>query len=153
MCITNHTALFIKFVSREDKYISSIWVDQKTKNVDLEKFLEQTTLKSGHLWPGEALEAWTWGWFIFQISSEKKAFQNKKIIFLHLKALPHDFFQIASPKNYFKNVQKLFRQAEKLFSAEMWKMPGCYFCANVMLRQPQVWASRASPCQKTQRCC
>ena len=39
-------------------------------------------------------------------------------------------------------------QARKLFSAEIQKMTDCHFLANVMLRQPHVWASRASPGQK-----
>ena len=33
---------------------------QKTKNVALEKFLEQTTLKPCDFWAEEALEAQTW---------------------------------------------------------------------------------------------
>ena len=55
---------------------------QKTKNVALEKFLEQTTLKPSYFWAGEALEAWKrdylnitpaqkWHSDIFQISAEK----------------------------------------------------------------------------------
>ena len=42
-----HTALFhqICFTGRYLKYISTILVDQKIKNVALENFLEQTTLK------------------------------------------------------------------------------------------------------------
>ena len=35
------------------------WVDQKTKKVALEKFLEQTTLKPCNFWAGKALEAQT----------------------------------------------------------------------------------------------
>ena len=63
---------------------------QKTKNVALEKFLEQTTLKPCDFWAGEALEAQTWDclnitsaqkWHsdIFQISAEKsfQAWQKK----------------------------------------------------------------------------
>ena len=42
----------------------------------------------------------------------------------------------------------MFRQGEKLFSAEIWKMPRCHFWAHVMFRQPRVRASRASPGQK-----
>ena len=55
---------------------------QKTKNVALEKFLEQTTLKPCDFWAGEALEAQKrdclnitsaqkWHSNIFQISAEK----------------------------------------------------------------------------------
>ena len=57
-------------------------MSQKTKNVAIEKFLEQNTLKTCGFWAGEALEAWTWDYFnitvaqkwrsaIFQISAEK----------------------------------------------------------------------------------
>ena len=60
----------------------TIWVDQKTKNMALEKFLEQTTLKPYNFWAGEALEAQRWDCLtvtlaekllssIFQISAEK----------------------------------------------------------------------------------
>ena len=42
----------------------------------------------------------------------------------------------------------MFSYAEKLFSAEIWKMPGCHFWANAMLIEPRVLASRASPGQK-----
>ena len=55
---------------------------QKTKNVAIEIFLEQATLKTCGFWAGEALEAWTWDYLnitlaqkwhsnIFQISAEK----------------------------------------------------------------------------------
>ena len=49
----------------------------------------------------------------------------------------------------YKKVQELFCQAEKLFSVEIWKMPECHFWADVMLGQPRVPASRASPAQKS----
>ena len=34
---------------------------QKTKNLAIEKFLEETTLKPSNFWAGEALEAWKQG--------------------------------------------------------------------------------------------
>ena len=37
----------------------------------------------------------------------------------------------------------------KLFSAEIWKITACLFWADVMLRQPRIQASRASPAQKS----
>ena len=57
-------------------------MDQKTKNVALEKFSEETTLKPLDFWAGEALEAGRqdclnitlaqkWHSNIFQISAEK----------------------------------------------------------------------------------
>jgi hypothetical protein len=36
-------------------------VTQKTKNLAIEKFLEETTLKPSNFWAGEALEAWKQG--------------------------------------------------------------------------------------------
>ena len=54
-----------------------------------------------------------------------------------------------NPKSYKKNVQKPFWLATKLFSAKIWKMTKCHFGANAMLRQPQVWESRASHAQKS----
>ena len=55
---------------------------QKTKNLAIEKFLEETTLKPSNFWAGEALEAWKRDCLnitsaqklhsnIFQISAEK----------------------------------------------------------------------------------
>ena len=43
-----------------------------------------------------------------------------------------------------------FYQAWTLFSSEIWKMLECHFWANVMLRQSCLWASRATPAQKSQ---
>ena len=62
---------------------------QKTKNVALEKFLEQTILKPCDFWAGEALEAQMrgclnitlaqkWHSYIFQISAEKSFHAWKK---------------------------------------------------------------------------
>ena len=48
------------------------------------------------------------------------------------------------------SVGDFFSQAGKLFSADIWKMTKCHFWANVMLRQPHLRASRASPAQKSQ---
>ena len=54
-------------------------------------------------------------------------------------------FAIYNPKN----VEELYFQAGKLFFfAEIGKIAKCNFWANVMTRQPDVWASRASPAQK-----
>ena len=36
------------------------------------------------------------------------------------------------------------------FFLQKWKITECYFWANLMLRQPHVRASRASPAQKSQ---
>ena len=68
---------------------------RKTKNVALEKFLEETTLKPCDFWAGEALEAQTqdcliitpaqkWHSDIFQISAEKsfQAWKNKFSVFI-----------------------------------------------------------------------
>jgi hypothetical protein len=68
---------------------------------------------------------------------------------MNLEVLPHGFCKLQPPKLY-KNVQKPFCQAGKLFSAEIWKMAECHFWANVMLRQSRLRASRASPAQKSQ---
>ena len=66
---------------------------------------------------------------------------------MNLQGLLHDFVKLQPPKLY-KNVQELFRQAGKLFCAEIRKMAEFHFWANVMLRQPQVRASRTSPAQR-----
>ena len=78
------------------KYISTIWVNQLTKNAALESFSEQKPLKYGHFWQREAPEAQTWGclnitlaqkWHpgIFQISAEKSfsAWQKSSCTFLY----------------------------------------------------------------------
>ena len=48
----------------------------------------------------------------------------------------------AKPLDSFNEWKNYFCQAGKLFSARIWKM------THVMLRQPHVWASSASPTQK-----
>ena len=68
---------------------------------------------------------------------------------MNLEVLPHDFCKL-QPLKLKKIVQKPFCQAWKLFFAEIWKMLKCHFWAYVMLRQPHIWASRASPAQKSQ---
>ena len=57
------------------------------------------------------------------------------------------FFKL-QPPNLYKNLQKPFCQAGKLFSAEIWKMTECYFWANVMFRQSHVRASKGLSCSK-----
>ena len=57
---------------------------------------------------------------------------------------------VAKPLDSFNKWKKSFCQARTLISAEIWKMTGFYFWANVMLRQPHVRASRAPPAQKSQ---
>ena len=47
------------------------------------------------------------------------------------------------------SAENFFCQAWKVFSAEIWKMSECHFWADVMLRQSRLWASRASPAQKS----
>ena len=74
-------------------------------------------------------------------------FQISVTYWINLEVLPHDFCKLPPPKLY-KKVPELFSQAENLFSAEIWKMRECLFWVDVMLRQPRVWASRASPAQK-----
>ena len=105
---------------------------QKTKNVAIEIFLEQTTLKTCGFWAGEALEAWTWDYLnitlaqkwhsdIFQISAEKsfQAWQKKfPALIMNVEVFPHDFCKLQTSKLY-KNVQELYCQARKLFSAEI----------------------------------
>ena len=125
--------------------------------------MEQITLKPYDFWAGEALEARTWGclnitlaqkWnsVLFRISAEK-SFPAWQSIFstywIKLEVLLHYFFKLQPPKLY-KNVQELFCQARKLFSVESRRMTECHFWTNVMLRQPHVRASRASPAQKSQ---
>ena len=63
---------------------------------------------------------------------------------MNLIILLHDFSKLQPPKLY-KNVQELFCQVVKLFSAEIWKMTERHFLVDLMLRQPHV---RASPAQK-----
>ena len=73
--------------------MSTIWVDQKARNLALEKFLQQSTLKPGHFWPGEALER-TRDCFNITLAQkdilaffkflQKIVFQHKKVIFMHL---------------------------------------------------------------------
>ena len=50
--------------------------------------------------------------------------------------------RVAKAVDLFNKGEKIFRQARKLTEF--------YFWANVMLRQPHVWASSASPTQKLQ---
>ena len=93
---------------------------QKTKNVAFEKFLED--FEPCNLWAGEALEAQTrgclkitsaqkWHSKIYEISAEKsfQAWQKKSA---------YDICKLQPPKLY-KNVQELYCQAGKLFSAEI----------------------------------
>ena len=137
---------------------------QKTKNVALEKLLEQTSLKPCNFWAGEALEARRreslnitstrkWHSDIFQISAEKNFPDLIKEIsctyWMNVEVLPHDFCKL-QPLKLYKIVQEPFCQARKLFSAEIWKMAECHFWADVMLRQSHLRASRASPAQKSQ---
>ena len=82
--VHTHTVLFLQicFMGILFKNTSTKWVPQKTKNVVLKKFLEQTTLKPCNFWAGEALEAQRrdylnitsaqkWHSDIFQISVDK----------------------------------------------------------------------------------
>ena len=102
---------FFKFFSRA--YCSKIHrpnESTKKKNVDLEKFLNKTTLKPLDFWAGEArmrgclniTSAQKWHAVIFQISAEKKFPGLKKEIsctyWMNLEVLPHDFLQITTPK-------------------------------------------------------
>ena len=66
-----------------------------------------------------------------------------------VEVLPHDFCKL-QPSKLYKNVQEPFCQARNLFSAEIGKMAECHIWANLMLRQSRLWASRASPAQKSQ---
>ena len=54
----------------------------------------------------------------------------------------------AKPLDSFNMYRKYIHHVEKLFSAEILKIPECYFWADVLLRQSRLWASRASPDQK-----
>ena len=135
-------------------------MDQKTKNVALEKFLEQTTLKPCNFWAGEALDAGRqdclnitlaqkWHSDIFQISAEKsfQAWQKGSCTFLY------NFGGCDLQKDLYVHsigAGNPFYQAWKLFSAEIWKISECHFWADVMLRQSRLRASRASPAQKLQ---
>ena len=68
---------------------------------------------------------------------------------MNIEVFPHDFCKLQPPKLY-ENVQELYYQARKLFSAEIWKMAECQFWADVMLRWSHVRASRAFPAPKLQ---
>jgi hypothetical protein len=82
---------------------------------------------------------------IFQISAKKVSWLDKSLHSLNeSKVLLHDFCKLKLQK-LSKNVQELFCQARKLF---LQKFEKWHFWANVMSRQPRVWASRASPAQK-----
>ena len=63
------------------------------------------------------------------------------------KVFPNDFADY-NPQSCIKNVQEFFCQAGKSFFCRNLKKTEFHFWANVMLRQPQVWASRAFPAQK-----
>ena len=120
---------------------------QKTKNVAIEIFLEQTTLKTCGFWAGEALEAWTWDYLNITLAQNDiptfSKFLQKKFVgltkeffctyWMNREVLPYGFCKLQPPK-LDKNVQEPFWQAGKLFSAEIWKMAECHFWANVMLR-------------------
>ena len=136
----------------------------KTKNVALEIFLEQTTLKPCNFWAGDALEGWRPDCLnitliqkrhsdIFQISAEKKFPGLKKGIsctyWMNVEVLPHDFLQITTPKIAWKCAGAFLLSLES-FSAEIWKMLEFHFWVDVMLRQSRLRASRASPAQKLQ---
>ena len=80
-------------------------------------------------------------------------FLHKKVSQLHKKASAHFFynfwgFNLKKSWGKASKCRKNISYSKKLFSAEIWKMPGCHFCTNVMLKQSHVQASRASPGQK-----
>ena len=85
-------------------------------------------------------------------------FLQKKVSWLKIRNLLHWLndsrgfatwcLQITTPK-VIQKCWKLFCQAVKLFSAEIWKMTACHVWADVMFRQPCIQASRASPAQKS----
>ena len=83
---------------------------------------------------------------------QKKVYWLKKTNFMHLlnesRGFATWFLQITTPKVVHRCL-KIFCQARKLFSAEIWKITACHFWADVMSRQPRIQASRASPAQKS----
>ena len=66
---------------------------------------------------------------------------NYLLILNESRVFLHNFWKWQHT-NLSKNVLEIFCQADKLFSAEIWKMTKCRFCFNVMLRQPLIQASR-----------
>ena len=126
-------------------------------------FWNKTILKPRYFWAGEALHAQTrgyinialaqnWNSVIFQISAEKSflAWQAKVFsctYWMNLEVFLHDFCKL-QPQKVYKNVQEFFVAPGSFFSAEIWKITEFHFWAIVLLRQPLVQASRASPAQK-----
>ena len=85
-------------------------------------------------------------------------FLQTKVFWLDNKATAHFYTtlgvaiyknHVARPLHSFNKCRKSL-QVWKVFSAEIWKMSECHFWADVMLRQSRLWASRASPAQKSQ---
>ena len=105
ICLTNHNSSLGSHCAFSSNLfqgqITQISIDQmnspENKNVALEKFLDQTTLKPSNFWAGETLAARTLGFLniilaqkwhsvIFQLSTEKSfpALQKVLNIFIHL---------------------------------------------------------------------
>ena len=58
------------------------------KNVAIEIFLEQTTLKTYGFWAGEALEAWTWDCLNITLAQKWTWILRRQ----HFKVLPKYFY-------------------------------------------------------------
>ena len=71
-------------------------------------------------------------------------------IFVYLWGLKFEKNHVVKPVDSFNKCKKIFCQAWKLFSAEIWKLTEFHFWADIMLKQPRVRSSRASPAQKLQ---
>ena len=147
--------------------IAQIYIDQlsdpEDKNVVLENFLEQITLKPCNFWAGEALEARRRDNPNITLAQNDIPkffkFLQKKNSRLGKKA-PANFFTIFGAgicKNNVARCLLLFNKCRKsllssleIFFCRNLKNFGMSFWANVMLRQSHVWASRAYPAQKPQ---
>ena len=57
---------------------------------------------------------------------------------------------VGRPLHSFNKCRKFLLSSLESFFCRNLKMSECHFWADVMLRQPRIWASRASPAQKSQ---
>ena len=86
-------------------------------------------------------------------------FLQKKVFWLDNKAPAHFYTclgvvfcknHVGRPLHSFNKCRKFLLSSLETFFCRNLKMSECHFWADVMLRQPRIWASRASPAQKSQ---
>ena len=86
-------------------------------------------------------------------------FLQKKVFWLDKKAPGHFYttlgvvickYHVKRPLYSFNKCRKFILSSLETFFCRNLKMSECHFWANVMLRQPRIWASRASPAQRSQ---